>query len=150
MFFNQRKIVNVRFKKVHSDAVTPTYSKYGDACCDLYSVEYITLKPMEYKTVDTGIVIETPFGWEAQIRPRSGLAFKQGITVLNTPGTIDSGYRGNVIVILINLGKKIVSINKHDRIAQLKFTPVFEANFIEVDELSDTDRGDGGFGSTGK
>jgi dUTP pyrophosphatase len=100
--------------------------------------------------ISTGLFIEVPIGYEAQIRPRSGLAFKKGLTVLNTPGTIDADYRGELKVLLINLGSEDVSIIDGDRIAQLVISPILSVEFREVTELDSTDRGTGGFGSTGK
>jgi len=141
--------LKIKFKKLKKNAIEPTYSKYGDCACDLYSVEDIIINPMERKLIDTGIAIELPDGFEAQIRPRSGNAWKKGLTVLNTPGTIDYGYRNSLKVILINLGNEKVEIKIGDRIAQMKFSPVYKGNFIEVLELSDTERGVDGFGSTG-
>src|SRR5690606_23534532 len=103
-----------------------------------------------YKLIKSGIAIELPQGYEAQVRPRSGLAITHGITVLNSPGTVDSDYRGAVGVILINLGGKPFEIKKGDRIAQLIITPVSRAEMVEVQELGSSERGVGGFGSTGK
>ena len=141
--------LKIEFKKLNKNAVVPTYSKYGDCACDLYSIDEVIIKPMERKLIDTGIAIALPDGFEAQIRPRSGNAWKKGLTVLNTPGTIDYGYRNSLKVILINLGKDAVSINIGDRIAQMKFSPVYKGNFLEVSELSNTERGTDGLGSTG-
>ena len=142
--------ITIKFKKLSEKAIVPTYSKYGDCACDLYSVEHLILDSMERRLVDTGIAIELPENFEAQIRPRSGNAWKKGLTVLNTPGTIDYGYRNSLKVILINLSNDLVIINIGDRIAQMKFSPVYKGKFIEVPELSDTERGTKGFGSTGK
>ena len=100
--------------------------------------------------VPTGLFFEIPEGYEVQVRPRSGLAAKNGVTVLNTPGTIDSDYRGEIKVILINLGTEDFTINNGDRIAQMIIAPVIQASFIKVESLSETERGSGGFGSTGK
>jgi len=141
--------LKIKFKKLKENAIEPIYSKYGDCACDLYSVEDIIINPMERKLIDTGIAIELPDGFEAQIRPRSGNAWKKGLTVLNTPGTIDFGWRGSIKVILINLGKEKMIIEVGDRIAQMKFSPVYKGNFIEVKELSKTERGIDGIGSTG-
>jgi dUTP pyrophosphatase len=99
--------------------------------------------------IRTGIALEIPEGFEAQVRPRSGLAFKQGLTVLNAPGTIDSDYRGEVAVILVNMGGQAVSVNDGDRIAQLVFAPITRVQLEETDALSETERGAGGLGSTG-
>ncbi|NCD04586.1 MAG: dUTP diphosphatase [Spirochaetia bacterium] len=107
------------------------------------------LKPGDYSLIPTGLKIALPPGYEAQVRPRSGLAAKYGVTVLNSPGTIDADYRGEVKVILINHGKNDFIINNGDRIAQFVIAPIVNTTFIEVDELDDTDRGEGGFGSTG-
>jgi len=107
------------------------------------------LKPGDYALIPTGLKIALPPGYEAQVRARSGLAAKYGVTVLNSPGTIDADYRGEVKVILINHGKNDFIINNGDRIAQFVIAPIVNTTFIEVDELDDTDRGEGGFGSTG-
>jgi len=118
---------------------------------DLYSAqtEVIEIKPGERKLISTGIKISLPVGYEAQIRPRSGLAYRHGITVLNSPGTIDADYRGVLKIILINLGNKVFSVNRGDRIAQLVIQKVFSPVLIEVEELDHTVRGEGGFGHTG-
>ena len=108
-----------------------------------------TLKPLERTIVGTGLFIELPIGYEAQVRPRSGLAAKKGITVLNAPGTIDADYRGEIGVILVNLSNEDFTVNNGERIAQLVIAKHDRANWIEVDQLSETDRGEGGFGSTG-
>lgn len=110
----------------------------------------VLLAPMERALIPTGLFIALPAGYEAQVRPRSGLAAKQGVTVLNAPGTIDADYRGEVKVILINLSAETVKIENGDRIAQLVIAPVTQSGWIEVSELDETDRGTGGFGSTGK
>jgi len=141
--------LKIKFKKLNKNAIVPTYAKYGDCACDLYSVEDVTINPMERKLIDTGIAIELPDGFEAQIRPRSGNAWKKGLTVLNTPGTIDFGWRDSLKVILINFSKDKTVIKVGDRIAQMKFSPVYKGNFIEVNELSETERGVNGIGSTG-
>ena len=141
--------LKIEFKKLNKDAVVPTYSKYGDCACDLSAVENVTIQPMERVLIDTGIAIGLPDGFEAQIRPRSGNAWKKGLTVLNSPGTIDFGYRNSLKVLLINLSKEIIFINVGDRIAQMKFSPVYKGHFLEVSELSETERGTDGLGSTG-
>ncbi len=127
----------------------PQYQTAGSAGLDLCTIEDFTLKPLERKLVGTGIRIAVPQGYEAQVRPRSGLAIKHGITLVNTPGTIDSDYRGEIKIIVINLGKKVVSFNRGDRIAQLVICPVIHAQLQQVVTLDDTERGLGGFGSTG-
>ncbi|MHA1635936.1 MAG: dUTP diphosphatase [Candidatus Thorarchaeota archaeon] len=141
--------VQVRVKRLNPDAKIPKIAKAGDVAFDLYSVIDYEIKPGERYAVPTGIAVEIPVGYEGQVRPRSGLALKEGLTVLNTPGTIDSGYRGEVKTIIINQGDTAFKISKGMRISQLAIRPVPEVSFIEVDELSDTDRGEGGFGSTG-
>ena len=115
----------------------------------MHSIEDIVLNPGERKLIATGLAFEIEYGYEVQIRPRSGLAFKHGITVLNTPGTIDSDYRGEIKVLLINHSNEKFEIKKGDRIAQAVVAPVIQAKIVEVDELSDTARGESGFGSTG-
>jgi dUTP pyrophosphatase len=142
-------LVTIRVKKLSQDAMMPQAARTGDAAYDLYSSVDYQLMPNAWYAVPTGIAIEIPDGYEGQVRPRSGLAAKDGVTVLNTPGTIDSGYRGEVKTIIINLGDKPFKITKGMRISQLAIRPVPEVEFIEVDELSDTERGEGGFGSTG-
>lgn len=119
-----------------------------DICANLD--EPIMLKPLERKMVHTGLFIELPEGYEAQIRPRSGLAWKEGITLLNTPGTIDADYRGEIKVILVNLSNEMVQINDGERICQMVIHPVEQAEWVSVEALSDTERGEGGFGHTGK
>ncbi len=130
----------------------PAYESDLAAGIDLRAAisEPITLQPLERILVKTGLFLELPAGTEAQVRPRSGLALKQGITVLNAPGTIDADYRGEVGVILINLGAETAVISPGDRIAQLVFARYEQAIFEEVNELTATVRGAGGFGSTGK
>ena len=129
----------------------PRYETALAAGCDVRAaVEApLTLKPGERFMVPTGLAIALPPGWEAQMRPRSGLAAKHGISCVNAPGTIDADYRGELKVILINHGADDFVINRGDRIGQIVFAPVFQAAFEEVDELDDTARGEGGFGSTG-
>lgn len=144
--------MSVKFVKVHPDARLPEYKTSGAAGMDLCTVERFVLQPGERKLVDTGLRIEVPEGFEAQVRPRSGLAIKHGVTVLNSPGTIDSDYRGKVGVILINHGDEPFEAMCPDRIAQLVVVPVSQvvARFISEEELTDTARGEGGFGSTNK
>jgi dUTP pyrophosphatase len=114
-----------------------------------FLTESVVVQSAERVLIPTGLALEIPYGYEAQMRPRSGLAFKQGLTVLNSPGTIDSDYRGEVAVIVINAGKEAITINNGDRIAQLVFAPVTKAALVEADTISETKRGEGGFGSTG-
>ena len=139
------KIVN------RSKHALPEYATVHSAGLDLRANidEAITLKPLERKLVPTGLFIELPIGYEAQIRPRSGLALKKGITVLNTPGTIDADYRGEIGVILINLSSEEFIIEDGERICQMVIAAHSQAEWVEVDELGSTDRGAGGFGHTG-
>jgi dUTP pyrophosphatase len=130
----------------------PTYATSAAAGMDLRANldSPIVLKSLERTLVPTGLFIELPIGSEAQIRPRSGLAFKNGLTVLNSPGTIDADYRGEVKVILVNLSKEDFTINDGERIAQMVIAKHEQAEWVEVSELQESDRGAGGFGSTGK
>ncbi|MCU0334841.1 MAG: dUTP diphosphatase [Chitinophagaceae bacterium] len=141
----QVKIVN------QSDNELPAYATAGAAGLDVraFLTEPIVMQPMERCLVPTGLFLEIPAGYEAQVRPRSGLAIKQGITCLNTPGTIDSDYRGEVKVILINLDTVAHSIHSGDRIAQLVFQSVVQVAWLPTQVLTDTERGSGGFGHTG-
>lgn len=129
----------------------PHYETMASAGMDLRAslTESRILKPLERTIVGTGLFIELPVGIEAQVRPRSGLAAKKGITVLNAPGTIDADYRGEVGVILVNLSNEEFTINNGERIAQLVIAKHERAEWVQVEELSETDRGEGGFGSTG-
>jgi dUTP diphosphatase len=140
------KIVN------KSNHPLPTYGTEASAGVDLRAniSESITLKPLERTLVKTGLFIELPIGYEAQVRPRSGLAYKNGVTVLNTPGTIDADYRGEIGVILVNLSYEEFTIENGERVAQLVIAKHEQAEWKLVEELSDTERGAGGFGSTGK
>lgn len=142
-------VVKLKIKKLHSDAILPQYAHNGDAGMDLYSIDNIDINPRECKLVKTGISIELPLNTEAQIRPRSGLALNHMITVLNAPGTIDEGYRGEIGIILINHGSQIFSVTKGMKIAQMVIKPTLKVDIEQVHDLSDTSRGDGGFGSTG-
>jgi len=128
----------------------PTYQTTGSAGMDLHAVEALTLEAGSRALVPCGFSMAVPHGYEAQIRPRSGLAFKHGVTVLNAPGTIDSDYRGELKVLLINTGLQPFSISVGDRIAQMILAPVIQMHPLVFDELDDTDRGSGGFGHTGQ
>ena len=127
----------------------PVYATAGAAGMDVVSAEDVTIAPGERHAVATGLAMAIPEGFEIQVRPRSGLALKHGISVPNTPGTIDSDYRGELKVILINLGSEDFAIRRGDRVAQLVLAPVTRASWVEVDALDKTARGTGGFGSTG-
>jgi len=140
----------LKIKKLTSEAIIPAYQTKEAAGFDLHSIEETVINPGERKLIGTGLAFEIEFGYEVQIRPRSGLAYKHGITVLNSPGTIDSDYRGEIKVLLINHGNEPFEIKKGERIAQAVIAPVVQAKIVEVEELSDTQRGAGGFGSTGK
>jgi dUTP pyrophosphatase len=142
--------VKIRVKRLSPDAKVPKAARTGDVAFDLYSTIDYDLRPRERFAVPTGIAVEIPAGYEGQVRPRSGLALKEGVTVLNTPGTVDSGYRGEVKSIMINHNDEPFKITKGMRISQLAIRPVPNVEFVEVDELSDTERGEDGFGSTGK
>lgn len=147
--------INYSYVKINCKAIEgakiPSYQTKGAAGADVCACinKKIVLKPGERSLISTGLFFEIPFGYEIQVRPRSGLAFKNGVTVLNTPGTIDSDYRGELKVLLINLGSENFEINNGDRIAQIIISPVTLGLFNPVSELSETERGSGGFGSTG-
>lgn len=145
--------VAVKIKKLENfKGELPAYQSAGASGLDVRAqlAGKMILKPFERAMIPTGLSFEIPFGFEIQARPRSGFAAKQGVTVLNTPGTIDADYRGEVKIILINLGQEDVEISDQDRVAQLVISPVFQADFFLSDELSSTERGVGGFGSTGR
>jgi dUTP pyrophosphatase len=142
--------MQLKIKKLHPAAIMPSYARDGDAGLDLFSVKQLVIEPGKSVLVPTGIAIELPAGTEAQVRPRSGLALKHSLTVLNTPGTVDEGYRGEVGVILINHGAAPFSVEPGMKIAQMVVSPRIQVTIVEVPELSDTHRGAGGFGSTGR
>lgn len=141
----QVKIIN------RSKHALPAYETSASAGMDVRANldEAIELKPLERALVKTGLFMELPVGYECQVRPRSGLALKKGVTVLNSPGTVDADYRGEVGVILINLSNETIVVEDGERIAQLVFAEVAQAEWTQVEELTETDRGAGGFGSTG-
>ena len=139
----------VNFKRLSEVAQAPKFQNEGDVCADLTSVNDYTIPPRSHAVIPTGIAIGLEAGWEAQIRPRSGLAAKHGISIVNAPGTIDSGYRGEIKIILRNNSDTEFEIHIGDRIAQIAIRPVPEIEFLEVEELDDTQRGENGFGSTG-
>ena len=146
-----RNDIPVQLKRLlHGEGLDlPRYATEGAAGMDVVSAEDVTIAPGGRHAVATGLAVAIPAGFEIQVRPRSGLALKHGITVPNTPGTIDSDYRGELKVILINLGAEPFAIQRGDRVAQLVLAPVTRAGWIEVTELDETERGEGGFGSTG-
>lgn len=135
--------------KIRVTGNVPKYARPGDAGCDLIANENTTIAPHSRKLVKTGTSIELPEGYVGLIHPRSGMALKQGITVLNTPGTIDSGFRGEIGVILFNTTSELIEIDRGTRIAQLVVQKFETAEFEVVDALTESDRGEGGFGSTG-
>jgi dUTP pyrophosphatase len=141
--------VRLEVRRLRPEAILPAYAHPGDAGLDLAAVEPIRLWPGERVAVPTGLAVAVPDGWVGLVHPRSGLARRHGLTVANAPGTIDAGYRGEIQVLLVNLGTEVVDIAPGDRVAQLLVQRVGWAEVVEVQELSDTVRGDGGFGSTG-
>ena len=141
--------MKVLFKRLHPEAQLPSYAHPGDAGMDARSVEDVVIPPGGRALVHTGIAAELPPRAEIQVRSRSGLALKKGVMVLNSPGTVDSGYRGELCVILANLGEEPFEIRKGDRIAQLVVASTVEVEIAETDSIGETDRGAGGFGSTG-
>jgi dUTP pyrophosphatase len=142
-------VLDIKFKKLTPDARLPHKASEHAAGYDIYAMQDAVMEPGEIKMISTGLAMEMPNNLEAQVRPRSGLAIKHGITVINSPGTIDSDYRGEVKVGLINLSKTTYTIESGMRIAQMVFSRVLPTRIIETVKLSDTDRGAGGFGSTG-
>ena len=139
------------FSVLKEGALLPEYQTAGSAGADLhaYLTEPVTLNPMERKLIPTGLFVELPVGYELQVRPRSGLALKYGITVLNTPGTVDSDYRGELCVLLVNLGSEPFTVRNGDRIAQAVVAQAVQVSFVQTDALSKTGRGADGYGSTG-
>tara|TARA_R110000868_G_scaffold46637_4_gene153847 strand:- start:4535 stop:5128 length:594 start_codon:yes stop_codon:yes gene_type:complete len=149
----ESKIKKVKIKYINeSNNKNPVYAKIGDSGFDLRANERGSLKPLERKLVGTGLYFELPDGYELQIRPRSGLAYKNGVTVLNSPGTVDTGYRGEIKVLLVNISNEKFTWDKGERIAQGVVSHRISSDFgdlIEVLEINESERGDGGFGSTG-
>lgn len=142
--------LDIKIQRLDPDLPLPRYAHDGDAGADLFARETVVLAPGERALVPTGIAIALPDGWAGFVHPRSGLAARHGITVVNTPGTIDSGYRGEIIVCLLNTDRSAsVTLNRGDRIAQLVVQRVGRARFIEADGLRSSDRADRGYGSTG-
>ena len=141
--------MQLRVKRLSSSATLPVRAHPADAGLDLHSAVDLDIPPGETRLVGTGLALELPPGTEAQVRPRSGLALTYSVTVLNTPGTIDEGYRGEVGVILINHGQRVFEVRRGMKVAQLVVQPTLAVEIVAVDALSDTPRGEGGFGSTG-
>lgn len=146
-----KTLIEIRLKRLpHGEGLpAPSYATAGAAGMDVVSAEDLVLQPGQRYPVSTGFALAIPEDYEIQVRPRSGLAFKHGITLPNTPGTIDCDYRGELKILLVNYGDAAFAIHRGDRIAQLILAPVWRAAFTEVAELDDTERGHGGFGSTG-
>lgn len=149
VYIESSMTIFVRVQTQDDTIELPNFAHTTDACADVRAFETITIQPMQIHAVATGLHFELPEGYEMQIRPRSGLAIKHGISILNAPGTLDADYRGELKVILINFGVEEFTINKGDRIAQLAVREVPKVTFVQVDTLSTTKRGSGGFGSTG-
>lgn len=156
--YDEKQTTENTFKKIEikfinkSDNKNPVYAKVGDSGFDLRANERGTLKPLERKLVGTGLYFELPDGYELQIRPRSGLAYKNGVTVLNSPGTVDTGYRGEIKVLLVNISNEDFTWDKGERIAQGVISHRVSSDYgdlIEVFEINESERGEGGFGSTG-
>ena len=145
-------MVKILIKKLSKKVITPKYKTEGSSGLDLCAFlnKTVVIKPKSSKLIPTGLSVAFPKEYEIQIRPRSGLAAKNNISVLNTPGTIDSDYRGEIKIILFNHGSKDFIINNGDRVAQMVLVPILKMELEEVDNLPDTLRGEGGFGSTGK
>ena len=143
-------MIKILIKRLSKEVSLPKYETNGSSGMDLSANVNTNINPGKTAIIPTGLALSIPKGFEVQIRPRSGLAAKQQISVLNTPGTIDADYRGEIKVILINLSKDEFTIHPKDRIAQMVFTNAIQVKFIEVQNLDQTKRGDGGFGSTGK
>ncbi len=141
--------MKLKIKRLSKNAILPNYAHFDDSGMDLFAIEKKEIEPATQALIKTGIAIELPKNTEAQIRPRSGLALKHGITVLNTPGTIDEGYRGEIGVILINHSQKTFLIEAGMKIAQMIIMPIIRCEIEEIQELSITQRNEGGFGSTG-
>ena len=140
------RTVNVKVEKLVDHAIIPTYAHFGDAGADLYASQSVQVLPNETKIIPTGLKIEVPDGYEMQVRPRSGMSVKTNTKVVF--GTVDSGYRGEVGIMLTNYGQEIYTVNAGDKIAQAIIAPTYHGNFLVVDSLSETERGEGGFGST--
>jgi dUTP pyrophosphatase len=142
-------VYDIKVKLIHDEAILPFKANEGDAGLDLFSIDESVIRVGETALIRTGIQLELPKGTEAQIRPRSGLALKHAITVLNSPGTIDEGYRGEIKIILINHGKNDFKVEKQMKIAQMVIAPILKVRVLETKELTRSERGSGGFGSTG-
>jgi dUTP pyrophosphatase len=144
--------IDMSFMKSHEDAKDPKYAYKSDSGFDLYSIEEVNFKPFERKLIPTGLFFDIPEGYEIQVRTKSGLALNQGLMVLNSPGTVDQGYTGEIKVILMNMNNEVITVNKGQKIAQAVLCPVVSGKWvklIEVKKLENKERSDNGFGSTG-
>lgn len=144
------KKIRIGFKKLHKDAVLPSYSREGDACMDIRATEEVLIPAGERRLVKTGLAVELPKGYKLSVKPRSGLALNHGLTVLNTPGTVDGNYKGEIGVVIINTSKGYYTVEVGERIAQIEIEEVLEVETFEIDELTESNRGDEGFGSSGR
>lgn len=142
--------MKMKIKKLNSEAIIPQYQSQGAAGFDFHALNELVLQPGERGIIETGLAVALDIGYELQVRPRSGLAFKHGISIVNTPGTVDSDYRGEVKIVLINHGSEEFAVKKGERVAQGVIKEVVQAQIVEVDELDSTQRGEAGFGSTGR
>jgi dUTP pyrophosphatase len=142
-------VIPIKIKKLHSDAIIPHYAHDGDSGMDVYSTEDIVIMHYKRILVPTGISFEIPKGFEIQVRPKSGLALNHGLTLLNTPGTLDSGYRGELKILIFNTSDQPYEVKKGEKIAQIILARYEQAEIQEVNDLGDSSRGEGGFGSTG-
>ena len=142
-------VIPVKIELLDPHAIIPTYAHADDACCDLYIIEDYIIRKLERRLLRTGIAIEIPTGYEVQVRPRSGMSLKHGISLVNAPGTIDAQYRNEILLLAINLGRSPVALKRGDRVAQMCIKPVYTIQFEKVDKLSDSVRGLNGWGSTG-
>jgi len=140
--------LKIKLKRLDKTLPLPKYQTEGSSGLDLYAREDCVIRPGDFKTIPTGISVEVPYGMEGQVRPRSGLASNSGVGILNSPGTIDSDYRGEIKVILFNFSSEDFNVKRGDRIAQLVITSVVQVDLEEVESLEETDRNKGGFGST--
>jgi dUTP pyrophosphatase len=146
---NSKIPIPLAIQTLHPLAQVPNYAHLGDAGADLFAVEATTIAPGQWQAIATGLAAEIPIGYELQVRPKSGIALKYGVTVLNSPGTVDAGYRGEIKVILINHSSEPFTIQPQQKIAQIILAKVEQASFQVVATLGSSDRGEGGFGSTG-
>lgn len=145
---NPREIISVKIEKINDKAIIPTYAHNSDAGADVYAAEEVTIKPFETQAIKTGLRLGIPKGYEIQVRPRSGLSLKSGLRIANAPGTIDSAYRGELMVIMTNISQEPYTVNVGDKIAQLIICPSPMMKFIEESIDTNTERGENGFGSS--